>query len=142
MTPPGYEESDPQKYCIKLYKSLYGLKQAGRKWYEIVCHMLAELGFKKCKANLAVFYIHAGKDILILPIHVDDCTMTGSSNDLIQNYKLKIMSKYDLMDLGPIHWLLGIKIIRDCETAPYHFPNHPTLTHSLGNLISQTSDLT
>ena len=27
--PPGYEESDPQKYCVKLYKSLYGLKQAG-----------------------------------------------------------------------------------------------------------------
>jgi Reverse transcriptase (RNA-dependent DNA polymerase) len=113
--PPGYEESDPQKYCVKLYKSLYGLKQAGRKWYEIVCRTLAELGFKKCEADQAVFYIHAGKDILILAIHVDDCTMTGSSDDLIQNYKLKIKSKYDLTDLGPIHWLLGIKITRDRE---------------------------
>ena len=35
--PPGYEESDLQKYCVKLYKSLYGLKQAGCKLYEIVC---------------------------------------------------------------------------------------------------------
>ena len=35
--PPGYEESDPQRYCVKLYKSLYGLKQAGCKLYEIVC---------------------------------------------------------------------------------------------------------
>ena len=75
--------------------------------------MLAELGFKKCEANQAVLYIHASKDILILTIHVDDCTMTGSSDDLIQNYKLKIKSKYNLMDLGPIHWLLGIKITWD-----------------------------
>jgi Reverse transcriptase (RNA-dependent DNA polymerase) len=65
---PGYKESDPQKYCIKLYKSLYGLKQAGQKWYEIVYRTLAELGFKKCKADQAVFYIHAGKDILVLAI--------------------------------------------------------------------------
>jgi Reverse transcriptase (RNA-dependent DNA polymerase) len=112
---PGYEESDPQKYCIKLYKSLYGLKQAGCKWYEIVCHMPAELGFKKCEADQAVFYIHASKDILIHAIHIDDCTMTWSSNNLIQSYKLKIKSKYNLMDLSPIHWLLGTKITRDCE---------------------------
>ena len=76
---------------------------------------LAELGFKKCEVDHAVFYIHAGKDILILAIHVNDCTMTGSSDDLIQSYNLKIKLKYDLTDLRPIHWLLGIKITWDCE---------------------------
>ena len=60
--PPGYEKSDLQKYCVKLYKSLYGLKQAGRKLYEIMCHTLTKLGFKKCEADQAVFYIHTGKD--------------------------------------------------------------------------------
>ena len=115
--PPGYKEYDPQKYCIKLYKSIYGLKQARRKWYEIICHMLADLGFKKWEADPVVFFIHAGKDILILAIHVDDCTMTGSSDDLIQSYKLNIKLKYDLMDLRLIHWLLGIKITQDHENC-------------------------
>ena len=75
--------------------------------------MLAKLGFKKCEADQAVFYIHTGKGILILAIHVDDCTMTGSSDNLIQSYKLKIKSMYDLIDLRPNHWLLGIKITQD-----------------------------
>jgi Reverse transcriptase (RNA-dependent DNA polymerase) len=35
--PPSYEESDPQKYCHRLYKSIYGLKQAGCKWYKNDC---------------------------------------------------------------------------------------------------------
>ena len=43
--------------------------------------------------------------------------MSGSSDDLIQNYKLKIKSKYNLMDLGPINWLLSIKITWDCENC-------------------------
>ena len=86
--PPGYEEFDPQKYCIKLYKSIYGLKQARHKLYEIVCLILTDSEFKKCETDPAIFYIH-----------VNDFTMTGPSDDLIQSYKLKIKSKYDLMNL-------------------------------------------
>jgi Reverse transcriptase (RNA-dependent DNA polymerase) len=104
--PPGYEE-----YCLKLYKSIYGLKQAGRKWYEIVCHTLADLGFKKCEADPVVFYIHSGKQILILAIHVDDCNVTGLSHALVQQLiQAQIKSKYALTDLEPINWLLSIKI--------------------------------
>ena len=78
------EESDQQKYCLKLYKSIYGLKQARCKWYKIVCCTLADLGFKKCEADPVVLYIDSGKQILILTIHVDDCTVTGLSHPLVQ----------------------------------------------------------
>src|SRR3984957_20392952 len=92
--------------------------------------MLAELGFKKWEVDQAVFYIYAGKDILILAIHVNDCTMTVPSDDLIQSYKLKIKSKYDLTDLGPIHWLIGIKITRDRENRTISL-SHSSYINSL-----------
>jgi hypothetical protein len=111
--PPSYEDSDRIKYCLKLYKSIYGLKQAGRKWYKIVCRTLTDLGLKRSKADQAVFYAHIGKEIIILAIHVDDSTITGSSYSLIQQYKSKINSKYSMTDLGPVNWLLGIKVTRD-----------------------------
>jgi hypothetical protein len=51
--------------------------------------------------------------VLIMGVHVDDCMITGSSADLVAKYKRKLHDKYALTDLGPIHWLLGIKIIHD-----------------------------
>ena len=43
--PQGYEELDKKWYVCKLSKSLYGLKQAGRKWYDALCRVLADIGF-------------------------------------------------------------------------------------------------
>jgi hypothetical protein len=62
-----------------------------------------------------VFYTHKGNNIAVLACHVDDCTITGSSQTLVQSYKDKLKQKYSLTDLGAANWLLGIKITRDLE---------------------------
>lgn len=111
--PPGYEEKDRRKYVVKLFKTIYGLKQAGRRWYEVLCKTLADLGFKKSEADPAVFYIHENISIIILAIHVDNCTITGSNRKILDYYKAKIETRYKLKDLGPVNWLLGIKITRN-----------------------------
>ena len=104
--PEGYEEQDRQWYVCRLLKSLYGLKQGGRKWYDALCKVLADP---------TVFYTHQTNNIAVLACHVDDCTITGSSQALIQEYKDKLKQKYLLTDLGAANWLLGIKITRDFE---------------------------
>jgi Reverse transcriptase (RNA-dependent DNA polymerase) len=53
--PQGYEESDRKQYVCKLLKLLYGLKQAGRKWYDALCQVLKSIGFNQSKADLAIF---------------------------------------------------------------------------------------
>ena len=113
--PLGYEERNHQNHVCKLFKSIYRLKQAGRKWYDALCKALANLGFKKSEANPAVFYVHQGTNIAILACHVDDCTIVGSTQDLVQSYKDKLKKKYLLTDLGAANWLLGVKITRDLE---------------------------
>jgi Reverse transcriptase (RNA-dependent DNA polymerase) len=54
--------------------------------------------------------MHVGIDFLALAFHVDDCILTGSLLELIAQYKQKLNEQYALTDLGPVHWLLGIKI--------------------------------
>jgi hypothetical protein len=110
--PPGYE-TQGERSVKRLQKSLYGLKQAGRKWYEALSRSLADLGFHTTSADPGIFFAKIGDHILILAIHVDDCVLTGSSPSLITEYKSKFNACYTLTDLGPIHWFLGIKITRD-----------------------------
>jgi Reverse transcriptase (RNA-dependent DNA polymerase) len=108
--PPYHEVADHSHYVIKLCKSLYGLKQAGRKWYDTLSGSLAAIGFQKSMADPAVFFIHVGSDVVILFIHVDDATMTGSSMDLTKRYEQQIGEMFDITHLGPVLWLLGLAI--------------------------------
>jgi hypothetical protein len=111
QSPPGYET---QGESVKhLRKSLYGLKQAGRKWYDTLCRALKDIGFRVSDADPGVFFIHDNIHTTILAVHVDDCVITGSSEELISEYKRELNSRYSLTDLGPIHWLLGIKVTRN-----------------------------
>ena len=77
--PPHHTAADPDRYIVKLHKSIYSLKQAGRRWYDSLSHSLADIGLQKSEADPAIFYVHIGSEVVILAIHVDDCTITGSS---------------------------------------------------------------
>ena len=112
-SPPGYADEGEQ--VKRLLKSLYGLKQAGRKWYDTLSRALNDTGFCVSDADPGVFSAHHEGHTTILAIHVDDCLITGSSPELIADYKRKLNDCFSLTDLGPVHWLLGIKITRDRE---------------------------
>ncbi|TFY61298.1 hypothetical protein EVG20_g7113 [Dentipellis fragilis] len=70
------------------------------------------------QADPGIFIARVDDHITILAIHIDDSTLTGSSPALLQSYKEQLNARYTLTDLGPIHWLLGIKVTcdRDART--------------------------
>ncbi len=111
--PPDFEFADRQKYVLRLRKTIYGLKQSSRKWYEKLTAALATLGFAALEKDHAVYRLVTGSDIIILAIHVDDCTITGSSPSLIIKIQDRIGQLFKITLLGPISWLLGMEIIRD-----------------------------
>ena len=114
--PPGYETQ--REHSVKrLHKSLYRLKQAGRKWYEALSHALTDLGFHASMADPGVFLTNIDNHTLILAIHVDDCILTGGPPELLTKYKQKFNDCYALTNLGPIHWFLGIKITHNCSAC-------------------------
>ena len=78
--------------------------------------MLTDLGFTVSSADPGVFYMQIKEHILVLVVHVDDCSMTGNSPKLIALYKHKLNDCHALMELGPVHWLLGIKVTWDRDT--------------------------
>ena len=101
----------------RLKKSLYGLKQAGRRWYQLLVEIMMALGFSRCEVDQAVFYRRCeGTSVLIIVlVHVNDCTIVGKGQGLITLFKVEIAKHVGITDLGNLHWILGIEILRICE---------------------------
>ena len=89
--PPGYKVDNKLKHAVaKLHVTLYGSKQGALKWYLEICASLKELGLNCAHSDWGIFYVHIGHDILLLASHVDDCTVTGSSRELMELFKDEI----------------------------------------------------
>ena len=113
--PPGYASRKYPQHVCKLLKTLYGLKQSRRWWYQRLFHILVnELGFARCKVDHAVFYRRSmNSALVIIVVHVDDCTITSSKHELIDELKTHIKEFVEITDMGELHWLLGIEVKRD-----------------------------
>ena len=122
--PIGHEPKDRRHWVWKLLKTLYGLKQGARNWYEALFQALVELGFTRTEVDHGVFFKREGDNVIILAVHVDDCLVTGSPTTFVNKFKVDMHKKYKLTDLGPANWLLGIKITRDRANKTISLSQH------------------
>jgi len=103
--PPGYEVTGSS---VRLNKSIYGLKQSPRQWYQRLTGFLLPLGFVTANFDSCVL-IH--KDYqLIVAIYVDDITLAGPDRPQRDNLKKLLKEEFEFSDLGPLTWLLGIQV--------------------------------
>ena len=55
---------------------------------------------------------------------MDDCTITWSKHELIDELKTCIKEFVEITDMGELHWLLGIKVKRDQEACTISLSQH------------------
>ena len=113
--PPEYAVTGSESKVCRLLKTLYGLKQSGRRWYQCLVEIMRELGFLQCEVDQAVFYRRKGTALIIVLVHVDDCTIVATSMHLTENFKIAITKHVEISDLGELHWILGIEVRRERE---------------------------
>ncbi|GJU97562.1 ribonuclease H-like domain-containing protein [Tanacetum coccineum] len=63
---------------LLLFRSLYGLKQAHRAWFQQFDSFITRVGFKHSKTDMSLFIYHQGSDIAYLLLYVDDIVLTAS----------------------------------------------------------------
>jgi len=120
--PPGYRARDAGGRVLRLKKTLYGLKQSGRRWYQKLSSIFDTLNFSKCSVDQAVFYKldKAKNEITVVAVHVDDCTIAASNLTLIEEFKAGLRQHVEVTDLGELHWMLGVEIKRDRQAGTIH----------------------
>jgi hypothetical protein len=118
--PPGYVQNDSNLVC-HLKKSLYGLKQAPRAWYAKMDNFLLDTGFSRCHSDPNVYTKKVGIHLIILVLYVDDLILTGSDPKLLTHVKSNLKNKFEMTDLGYLHYFLGLQVLQTKEE--FFFPS-------------------
>ena len=107
--PPGFISPQPNQ-CCKLLKSLYGLRQSSRMWYDKLSHLLLSHGYQQTSSDYSLFVKFIGDQISILLVYVDDIVLTGNSISELAAIKSILHQHFRIKDLGPLKYFLGIEV--------------------------------
>ena len=92
--PEGFVVKGQEKKVCKLIKSIYGLKQAGRVWYELMADTLRrKLGFEGIHLDAGVYVLcrqGGNQTEIILILYVDDLLLMGNDLSMINKIKKKL----------------------------------------------------
>lgn len=113
--PEGYGGNGKFAHLVaKLAKAIYGLKQAGERWYEKVFELLVSLGFHRSEADHCLFH-RLSKDgtIVLIIVYVDDFLIASNNATAIVNVKQDCAIRYNLTDMGDASFIVGIQIERN-----------------------------
>ena len=111
--PKGYEVYDDNgdKLVLKLNKSLYGLKQSGRNWNNMLHDYLMSQGFKQSLTDTCVYTKHTKDSLSITLIWVDDILIASNSDSCLYDIKQAFKDNFNMKDLGTISHFLGIDFV-------------------------------
>jgi hypothetical protein len=117
--PPGFEVDD--RVC-RMWKCLYGLKQASRQWYLKVKSDLLALGYITTEADQGLFLLPGPNNTIILwlVLWVDDFFLLSFSRALLDTHKDAICRLYKTRDLGQPSIFVGYEITRNTSLGTLH----------------------
>ena len=95
-----------QDNCLRLEKSLYGLKIAPKLWYQHLRERLLARGFKPSQFDPCLFF----RNNVGIAMYVDDVIMIGPTDAALTNIVLELKQEFTLTDEGPLSRYLGIDI--------------------------------
>lgn len=99
-------------FACKLKKSLYGLRQAPRNWFEKLSSTLKHLNFVQSLSDYSLFTQTNNSTITLVLVYVDDLLLAGSDIKEINNLKSMLSSTFNMKDLGNVQYFLGLEINR------------------------------
>lgn len=111
--PPGFVNAQHPNHVYQLLRSLYGLRQSPRCWFLEIDQSLVSIGFIPAQSQPGIYIFLLQNRILIIALYVDDILLFASDSEILSEYKVKLMQKYQMTDLGPVKHILNIEVIRD-----------------------------
>jgi hypothetical protein len=96
-------------YYVKLLKSLYGLKQSERIWYNQLKGLLLNKEYLNSDDCPCVFIRKSNTGFCIISVYVDDLKIIGHTNDIDEAHN-HLKKEFKMKDLGRTKFYLVLQI--------------------------------
>ena len=108
--PQGFEQKgvNGEKLVYKLNKSLYGLKQSGRNWNQLLHKHFCENGFTQCSSEHCLYTKQTDDGMILILVWVDDLIIGAKNEELMCETKRMMTERFRMKDLGKLSYFLGI----------------------------------
>lgn len=110
----AYAKSQSNHVC-KLHKSLYGLRQASRKWFCKFSTALKTMGFQQSTSDYSLFSKGKGSTMVILLVYVDDIILAGPSHKHLLEVQAHLSQTFKLKVLGDMKYFMGLEIAKSSK---------------------------
>ena len=110
VQPKGYIKPSEEQLVCKLSKSIYGLKQSPQCWNTALNTQLKSMG---SSSDQCIYTKCSGGEVFFLGVHVDDIILADQNEARIKEVKDSLSQKFNVKDLGKLHYFLGIQVNQD-----------------------------
>jgi hypothetical protein len=108
MKIPDGVPCDKSNLVCKLKKSLYGLKQASRKWYEKLTALLIKEGYTQSTTDYSMFTLTRDNTFTVLLVYVDDIILAGDYMAEFDRIKAVLDVAFKIKNLGQLKYFLEL----------------------------------
>jgi hypothetical protein len=96
-------------FSVRLQRSLYGLKQSGRMWFNQLSNFLLQRGYINNDDCPCVFIKKSSDGFCIISVYVDDLNIIGTTRD-IEEAMAYLKTEFEMKDLGKTKFCLGLQL--------------------------------
>ena len=113
--PQGFVEKGKESFVCCLRRSIYGLKQSPRCWNTALDSHMKSMKFVQTNGDPCLYVSSDGA--VIVAVYVDDLMITGITEEKIQEVKRAIGGRFEVKDLGELHYFLAVKVVQDLNAG-------------------------
>jgi hypothetical protein len=111
--PPGFVALGKQDWVWRLLKSIYGMKQASHVWNKTFNSAILGWNFMRLSCEWCVYMCRSPTGTIIFSVHIDDIFSAASSAAENDRFAALLKSKWEISELGPAKFALGIAFLHD-----------------------------
>ena len=122
--PDWWPEHIPDGQVLLLKKSVYGTKQAARRWHVKIAAWMEDQGYGAVNNEKTIFMKWVGKDFIIHGLFVDDMQHTATDPSLMDEFLRVYRRDFEITGGDLMTTFLGLEIEQDNDEIRIHMDSY------------------